>query len=63
MAHFTDRVRLPRGRHIHAAGNRPDSPHLVTACKPDQPLELDGPEWFDEGESVTCPACLRAVQE
>lgn len=55
MGAYPDRVRLPRGKHIHAAQTVP----TVTACK--KPFDLDAADWYDEGEPVTCPACIRTL--
>lgn len=55
MATFPDRVRFPRGKHIHAAKSVP----TVTACR--KHFDLDSADWFDEDEPVTCPKCLKEL--
>ena len=55
MANYPDRIRLPRGKHIHAAKTIPAS----TACGTH--FDINSARWYDETEPATCPKCLREL--
>lgn len=55
MATYPDRVRLPRGKHVHAA----ESVNTTTACR--KHFDLDIADWLDEAQPVTCPKCLKEL--
>ncbi|MFE1781259.1 hypothetical protein ACFW9F_01360 [Streptomyces sp. NPDC059506] len=59
MPTYPDRIRLPRGRHTHAARFPPGYIAPVTACEPTEPR--DDAEHHD-GAPITCPACQRATE-
>ncbi|MER0477072.1 hypothetical protein ABR737_01635 [Streptomyces sp. Edi2] len=54
---WPERVRLPRGRHTHAAGYASGFADRVTACNR---IAEDG-EFLADDNPVTCPACQRAT--
>jgi hypothetical protein len=56
MAANPYRIRLPRGKNIHAVGSRPGFPDGVTACGTVVPENADR---LDDDEPATCPKCLR----
>jgi anaerobic ribonucleoside-triphosphate reductase len=52
---WPERVRLPRGRHIHAVGYPAGSADRITACN----RNAEAGEFLDDHSPVTCPTCQR----
>lgn len=56
---WPERVRLPRGRHTHAAGYAPGYADRVTACE----RNAETGKFQDDDSPITCPACKRITGE
>ncbi|MCX5000973.1 hypothetical protein [Streptomyces longwoodensis] len=56
---WPERVRLPRGRHTHAAGYVPGFADRITTCG----RNAEPGTFLDDNSPITCPACQRTTEK